>query len=49
VLLPRVEGIETPEEQLRVALRKGGIAEAETYRIERFTVRKSELGKHGAA
>jgi AmmeMemoRadiSam system protein A len=49
VLLPNVEGIDTAEEQLRVALRKGGIAPGEEHRIERFTVKKAVLGKHGAA
>jgi MEMO1 family protein len=49
VLLPNVEGIDSAEEQLRVALHKGGIAASEAHRIERFTVKKAVLGKHGAA
>jgi AMMECR1 domain-containing protein len=49
VLLPNVEGIDSAEEQLHVALRKGGIAPTEPHRIERFTVKKAVLGKHGAA
>jgi AmmeMemoRadiSam system protein A len=40
LLLPNVDGIESPAEQLRVALQKGGIQPSEPYRIERFTVSK---------
>jgi AMMECR1 domain-containing protein/aromatic ring-opening dioxygenase LigB subunit len=37
VLLPALEGIDTAQEQLSVALRKAGIAPDEPFRIERFT------------
>ncbi|MFQ5742498.1 MAG: AmmeMemoRadiSam system protein A [Acidobacteriota bacterium] len=40
VLLPDVEGVETPEEQLRIALDKGAILPREPYKLERFRVLK---------
>ena len=40
VLLPEVQGVDDPKEQVRIALRKGGISESEPYRLERFTVSK---------
>ena len=38
LLLPDLEGIDTPEEQVAVALQKGGIDRAEEYLLERFEV-----------
>ncbi|SHG75472.1 uncharacterized protein, PH0010 family/AmmeMemoRadiSam system protein A/AmmeMemoRadiSam system protein B [Thermosyntropha lipolytica DSM 11003] len=38
LLLPDLEGVDTVEEQLKIALQKAGIGEDEDYRIERFTV-----------
>lgn len=38
LLLPDLEGIDTVEEQLRIALRKAGIGEDEDYEIEKFEV-----------
>lgn len=38
LLLPNLEGVETVEEQLSIALRKAGINENENYKIERFEV-----------
>ncbi|MCK9217347.1 MAG: AmmeMemoRadiSam system protein A [Firmicutes bacterium] len=38
LLLPNLEGVETAEEQLSIALRKAGISEKENYKIERFEV-----------
>lgn len=38
LLLPDLEGVDTVEEQLKIALQKAGISEDEDYRIERFTV-----------
>jgi len=38
VLLPKLEGIETVEKQLDIALRKAGINKNEDYTIERFKV-----------
>ncbi len=38
LLLPDLKGIDTVEEQLRIALNKAGIKEDEDYSIERFTV-----------
>jgi AMMECR1 domain-containing protein len=43
VLLPRVTGIDDAAEQVRVALRKAGISESESYCLERFTVKKAML------
>jgi AmmeMemoRadiSam system protein A len=41
ILLPDVKGIETVEQQLEAARRKGGIGELEPVRIHRFAVNKS--------
>lgn len=38
LLLPDLEGVDTVEQQLRIACRKAGIAETEQYGIDRFTV-----------
>ena len=38
LLLPRLEGVDTKEEQVRIALNKAGIAESEDYKMERFRV-----------
>lgn len=38
LLLPNLEGIETPEEQIRIALKKAEIREDEDYKLERFEV-----------
>lgn len=38
LLLPDLEGVNTPEEQLAIARRKGGIEPHEDVRIERFAV-----------
>lgn len=38
LLLPDLEGVDTVEEQLRIACSKGGIREDEPYMIERFEV-----------
>ncbi len=40
VLLPDLEGIETAQEQLRIALLKAGIAEKDEYDLFRFTVKR---------
>ncbi|RMG45679.1 MAG: AmmeMemoRadiSam system protein A [Acidobacteria bacterium] len=40
VLLPDIEGVDTPEQQLAIAARKAGLAPDEPYAIERFTVEK---------
>lgn len=40
VLLPNLEGIETPEEQINIALKKAGISPDEDYSIERFEVER---------
>ena len=45
VLLPQVAGIQDVEEQLRIAMRKGGISEGEPYVMERFTVKKVALDR----
>lgn len=42
VLLPRLEGVETIEEQLDIALAKAGIAADEDFAISRFEVRRYE-------
>lgn len=40
VLLPDIDGVDTPEQQLAIAMRKGGIGPCEPHRIERFRVEK---------
>lgn len=40
VLLPDLEGVDTVEEQLSIALEKGSIGHWEDYKIERFSVRR---------
>jgi len=42
VLLPDLEGVDTPEVQVRIALRKAGIGDPSGVRIERFRVRRYE-------
>ncbi len=38
LLLPNLEGVKTPQEQVRIALQKAGIDPEEDYRMERFEV-----------
>lgn len=38
LLLPNLEGIDTPEKQVSIALQKAGIGEDENYSMERFEV-----------
>lgn len=38
LLLPNLEGVDTPEEQVAIALRKAGIDPEESYAMERFEV-----------
>ncbi len=38
LLLPDLEGVDTPEEQIRIALRKAGISPDESFTIQRFEV-----------
>ena len=38
LLLPNLEGVDTVEDQIRIARQKGGIGEHEPYRLERFEV-----------
>ena len=38
LLLPNLEGVDTVEEQVRIARQKGGIQENDPYRLERFEV-----------
>lgn len=38
LLLPDLDGVDTPAEQVAIALRKAGIAPDEQYRLERFRV-----------
>ena len=38
LLLPDLEGVDTKEEQLRIALAKAGIYDYEDYKIQRFKV-----------
>ncbi len=40
VLLPNVEGVETVEQQLRIACDKAGIGPQDEFEVERFLVRK---------
>ena len=36
--LPDLDGVDTPEQQVEIAMRKGGIREHEQYTLERFEV-----------
>lgn len=38
LLLPNIEGIDTVEEQISIALKKAGIRDSETYSMQRFEV-----------
>ena len=38
LLLPNLDGVETVEDQIRIARQKGGISEYEPFRLERFEV-----------
>lgn len=38
LLLPNLDGVDTVEEQIRIARQKGGIRESEPYKLERFEV-----------
>ena len=40
LLLPDLEGVNTAEEQLAIALQKAGISPGEPYRLYRFLVRR---------
>ncbi len=40
LLLPNLEGVDTPAQQISIALRKAGIRPDEPYRLERFTVER---------
>ena len=38
LLLPDLEGVDTPEQQVSIAMQKGGIRKTEPYQLERFEV-----------
>ena len=38
LLLPDLDGVDTPEEQVAIAMKKGGIRESDYYTLERFEV-----------
>jgi AmmeMemoRadiSam system protein A/AmmeMemoRadiSam system protein B len=38
LLLPNLDGVDTPEEQIAIALQKAGIPKNESYQLERFEV-----------
>ena len=38
LLLPDLDGVDTPEEQVAIAMKKGGIRESDHYTLERFEV-----------
>ena len=38
LLLPNLDGVDTVEDQIRIARQKGGIRESEPYKLERFEV-----------
>lgn len=40
LLLPNLEGVDTPAEQIFISLQKAGIRDGEPYQIERFTVER---------
>lgn len=45
LLLPNLEGIDMPREQVRIALQKAGIRENEDYTMERFEVVRHKAGE----
>ncbi|HCU08399.1 MAG TPA: hypothetical protein DF480_05475, partial [Clostridiales bacterium] len=47
LLLPDLEGVDTVEDQLRIALRKAGIAADQPYRMQRFEVFRHTEGQTG--
>jgi len=40
LLLPDIEGVNTPEEQVEIAVEKAGIKADESYTIERFEIKR---------
>ncbi len=40
LLLPMIEGVDTPRDQVRIALQKAGISEDDDYKMERFRVER---------
>ena len=42
LLLPNLEGVDTVEDQIAIALRKAGISKDEKYQLERFEVVRHE-------
>ena len=42
LLLPALEGVDTPEQQVSIAMRKGGIAPSEKIELYRFEVERHE-------
>jgi len=38
LLLPDLEGVDNPSEQVNIALRKAGIRDTEEFELERFEV-----------
>ena len=38
LLLPDLDGVDTPEQQVDIAMRKGGIRSSENYKLQRFEV-----------
>ena len=42
LLLPDLEGVDTPEEQIDIAARKAGIRKSDPYKLERFEVIRHE-------
>jgi AMMECR1 domain-containing protein len=38
LLLPDLDGVDTPEQQVDIAMKKGGIRRSEKYRLQRFEV-----------
>jgi len=48
LLLPDLEGVESPERQVEIALQKAGIHQNEDYKMERFEVIRHEAGQDRA-
>ena len=46
LLLPDLEGVDTPDQQVTIARQKGGIREEENYTLERFEVVRHEPDLH---
>ena len=47
LLLPRLEGVDTPDQQIAISKRKAGIGRFETVNLQRFEVTRHEVENDG--